>query len=817
MQVLAEVRRAARRLHATPLFTVFAVLSLGFGVGVTTAVYSVVQAIFLKDAGVADPQRLLFVVTPYDGRMLTGSISLPDFQDLRAAQTSFASVSAAALFTPAVAAAAGTELVPAEAVEGAYFSTAGVAAALGRTIQPADDERGARVAVLSHGLWRSRFAADPRIAGRSVRISGVPFEIIGVAPASFEGASAGLPRTRLWIPLSAEASLPHAAAGVAQGPRDRRRLLVFGRLAPSITAASASAEVSALAARLDAAFPPRGGSNRTGPSERPWKAKSLAAITSDDNILRRFGRTLVALVALVLVVACTNLANLVLARGTARQHELTVRYALGAPRWRLVCEQSIESLLLSIGGAAVACVVFQTLCVLLDTDVSLALPMGGRWTISLRPSVSGPALAVAAASLLASLAVFGLEPALQLTRSPDIRDGLAAGATALGNPRRRRQRTLLRWQVAVSAGFFVVATMFLKYTIAEARHESGVQLDGLAVAVIDFRAQQWDARRARRALDRVQEELRRDTGVSSLSVSTSMPFGVAGRMPVVLAGEHPVTGIAASPGIFTTLGVPILRGRGFDARDVAESPPILVMSSFTARRVFGEADPVGQPVTIDARGRRIVATVVGVARDTDVGRISGEPRPLVYLPLAQHDERAVVTLAARSGDATAAARALREALRRVDADLAVDTVGSARSILTGPHVFFRAAGTAALGLGTATLLLAMVGLFGIQSHAVGQRTREIGVRMSLGATAQQIRWMVVVDGYRPVLDGLLLGLVAGIAGRVVVRGYLDADVNVVDAWMLLVALPLIVAAAAACYLPARRAASVEPNVALRHL
>jgi predicted permease len=472
----------------------------------TTAVYSVIDSVFLMELGIRDPEHVAFVVTPYDGRLLKGSISEPDFRDLRAAQTSFIRISAFASFSPAVASASGTELIAAEAVDGAYFAALGVSAAIGRVIQPADESASARVVVLSDEFWRARFAADPKIVGRPIRISGHPFDVIGVAEESFGGASGGIGGPRLWIPLAAEATL---APPPPTPPRDRRRLLVFGRLAPSVSVTKATAELGAIAAALDAAFPPRATARGAGQSERPWRAKSVVSITEDDSVLHRFGLTLVALVALVLVVACTNLANLVLARGTTRQRELAVRCALGAPRWRLVREQCTESLLLAAGGAVASYVVFQILRVVMDTDFSLTLPTGGRWTLAIRPALNGPALGMAAASLLLSLGVFGLEPALQLTRATDIREALAAGAGA-GGPRARRQRALLRCQVAISAGFFIIATMFVKYTIEEARHDTGVELDRMGVAVLNFQTQPREEAQVRRALDRVIGESRSD-------------------------------------------------------------------------------------------------------------------------------------------------------------------------------------------------------------------------------------------------------------------------------------------------------------------
>ena len=281
----------------------------------------------------------------------------------------------------------------------------------------------------------------------------------------------------------------------------------------------------------------------------------MAAITGEDTVLRRSGLTIVALVALVLAVACTNLANLVLARGAARHHEIAVRRALGASRWRLVREQCAESLLLAAAGGLAAYVVFQGLCVLMDAEFNLVLPWGGRWILAVRPAPDATALWIAAGSLLVSLVVFGLEPALQLTRSRDLRGELAAGVGVLGAPKTRRQRTLLRWQVAISAGFFIVATMFVKYTVAEARHDPGIDLTRLGVAVLNFRTQRWDEARVRRTVGRVVEEARKDQAVEAVSVSTGMPLGLPAirvtlsRPETAAAGasdRHNAIGVAAT-------------------------------------------------------------------------------------------------------------------------------------------------------------------------------------------------------------------------------------------------------------------------------
>jgi putative ABC transport system permease protein len=824
-----DIRLAARRLAATPLFTVFAVLSLAVGVAITTAVYSIVDGVFLRGAGVRDPDRLAVVVTPYSGRMMSGTVSEPDFRDLQAAQSSFTYLSASATFVRRVALPSVTQTVMGEAVDGSYFAALGVSAALGRTIQPADESRADRVVILSHALWRTRFSSDPGVIGTTVAISGERFEIVGVAPPTFTGPRGWPLASQLWIPLSAESRLTEPGrlpASPRQAGRDNRRLTVFGRLRPPVTVAAASTELQTIAARLDrSSSTSRPGQGSTA-ADRMWRARTMTAVVEEDNAVRRFGLVLVALVGLVLVVACTNLGNLVLARATTRQRELTVRRALGASRWRLVREQCLESLMLAAGGAVTAYVVFQALRVLLDAEFSFATPFGSRVTLAFHPVLNVPALTVAVSSLFVALVVFGLEPAIQMTRAVDVRGALAAASPA-GAPRRRRQRILLRWQVAIAAGFFIIATMFVKYSIAEARHDSGIDLHRIGVAVLDFDTPGWDEPRARRVFDRLLAELDGHPSIEVSSLSSGLPFGVQSALrlavaPAEDAGAAPVkppviATIAAAPSLFRTLGVEIVRGRGFDDRDGPAAPRVAVLSEFTARQVFGTADVVGRRLLAGPQPRGLgVVTVIGVAANTDVGRIFSEPRPIAYVPLSQHYQPIVTLVARASGSVPNAVGALREAVRRVDPDVAVEIVGSGRSVLAGPFQLLRGLGLSALALGAITLLLAMAGLYGIQSHIIASRTREIGVRMSFGATSGQIMRMVLVDGYRPVFDGLVFGLLIGLIGRAFARAYLDLDVAIFDPWMLVVTpIPLILAAFFACYLPARRAAAVDPNVALR--
>jgi ABC-type antimicrobial peptide transport system permease subunit len=368
--------------------------------------------------------------------------------------------------------------------------------------------------------------------------------------------------------------------------------------------------------------------------------------------------------------------------------------------------------------------------------------------------------------------------------------------------------------------------MFIRATLRQASHDPGVEMDRIAVAVVNFQNGGPDEGRIRRTIDRILEEGRREAGLESVAASTGLPFGVHPALQVALAKPEesldsvrqraPIAALAATPSLFRTLGVEIVRGRGFTDADDAAATPVVVLSALTARQWFGAADAVGQSLALRHGTRDQVVTVIGVAADTDVGFAYSNRRPLVYLPLAQHVDGFITISARGTGRGTDAVPLLRDAIRRADVDLGVDTIGGGRQVLSGPFAILRSGGLGTLYLGGFTLLLSMVGLFGVQSHVVAFRTREIGVRMSLGASASQIKMMVMRDGYRPVLEGLVLGLWGGIAARFVVRAYTEVDVSIIDPWMLVVTpIPLVLAAFCACYLPAARAARVDPTVALR--
>jgi predicted permease len=827
-----DVRLAARRLAAAPLFAVFAMASIGVGAGVTTAVFAVVYATIWAPLGVREPETVAVVANQLQGApAFERAMSRPDFDDYRRAQQSFAWLGAMTRFYQSFATDAGTVLAQGEGVSGDYFLSLGVTAAKGRLLQPADDAAGAAsVAVLSDNFWRTKCAADPSIIGRVVRIGGVPVEIVGVVPRDFRGVfPQALKSTRLWVPSATlDRITTYQPAGRA-GARERLTEIVAGRLKPGVAVDAANAEALQISQRLDAVAPvtnivstSHGLERRRAP--RRWLV-SLAEMSAGSSRVITAGSMLIGLIALVLAVACTNIANLTLARGAGRSQELAVRMALGASRARLVRELMAESLLIGAGGFALAVLISVPLMRLPSMD----LPMFNGMSAQADPYLNGPVVWCAFAATALSLIVCGLWPALKLSRA-NVRTALAQGGPS-GTPSWRSERRLLSAQVIVSVTFFSVAAVFISAISGETRHDPGVDLDHLTVAYAAFRLQTWDADRTRRAIDAVRSSDPVPYGFHAVAVTSSVPFGTTMQLSARVwpTGSDATTAdqtlmAAATPGIFAVLGVPVIHGRAFDDRDDANAPPVAVVSESLARKLFGTGDAVGRVMqmrgslnasddkTIEAR------TIVGVTRDTDVGSLMN-PRDFAFLfvPIAQRYEPPNFVIANRA-DGAAGAGPLRSLVRAADPDLALDAVGSGPVMLAGIWVGARIAAALALSLGLLSLILTMAGLFGVLSHLVLGRRREIGIRKALGADEQSIRRLIFTDGSRPVLIGAAIGLALGALGGFLVRAALPLRATPMQpVAMVIVLLAVTPATMAACYLPARRASRVDPNLTLKDL
>jgi putative ABC transport system permease protein len=826
-QLRREFRLALRRLWATPVFTVFAVISLALGLGVTTAVYSTVAALVWNPTSIEDADRLAVVTRRVPGtrKGWLGAVSRSDFDDLRRQMRSVSAMAASSLVACALNDGIETSAFTARAVSGNFFALARLPLHLGRGIEDADDRSGADpVVVLSHAFWQSKAGGDRSILGRTVRIGGHPFIVIGVAGGRISTTrdlygQYGLVGADGWIPLADRA----LATGLVAVPGDEPALTVIARMPAASALPAIATEVGGIGAALDQSMPLGDPANGSG-GARTWSATSAAALVREQAGLGRAGDVVVLVVGLLLVIACTNLANLTLGRSRSRVHEFAVRRSLGASRGRLVREQCAESVVLAALGGVGALAVSTALLRYFTAD----FPLTNLQVIALRPKLSAPALEAAAVSLLASLAVIGVIPALHLTRAT-LRERLARADAGASPTRWQGRRRLIGAQVAISTALMLVAFASTRAATADARHDPGFDVPHLAIGFVRLQGPPEAAARTQGLIEALDAATEAQPGFESVALAAALPLGIGPalrQLARLSAMEEPsafetAVVVPATPGIFRTLGVPILRGRGFDARDTRTTRPVIVTSERTARRVFGSADVVGRQMTYVGPSDTTpgIVEVIGVARDTDTVDLFDRRVGAVYVPLAQRDARAVILVGRTAGDPAPMARTFAGIVRRVNPDLAVEFASTGPMAMTPGSVLLRTAATLSAALSVLAVALAMLGLYGVLSHLVGSRTREIGLRLALGAEPGRVRWMIVGEGLRPVVWGVGVGLVVAIGARLVLRAIAAGrNISAIDPLAVgVVAAALIIAGAFACYLPARRASRVAPNVALRDL
>ena len=828
-----DLRFAFRRLRQAPVFTAFAVITLALAIGITTAVYSLVRSGLQPDLGLDDASRLVVVAALGYTRVPSATpMSWLDYQDLIAQQTTLERVAVWAPFMNALVIDGSAEFASGELVSGDYFATVDLRPLRGRLIDPSDDRPDAvPVAVLSETAWRLRLRRDPAVVGAIVKIGGHPFQVVGIAPESFHGVDRprGLSRPEIWIPLSSARLIASRTGRQDPNRRDHRPLLVVGRLKPGIDKPGASADIERIGRRLDAAVPLPDQSFAGGgrvPQTRNWKVVG-ADEPLDLGDARDVFRVILLLPALVLLVACTNLANFALSRGVARENEFGMRRALGASRWQVIRGQLVESALLALAGGVGALLVADQLLALVATTVRELFGNLPQYRVFAR--VDGPVLAAVGAAAVMSLVVAGLIPAFQLTRRSLSQTIGSDQSSAL--PRWRGRSNLIALQVSVSVALLLVSALCVRQLpkLASAV-DSGMSLDRVALVSVPFEGQGLDEARIRRTLDRMFENLRDVRGIAAMAASSDRKFlervnlVPEGRPIVTRDPNRPIARVVSvSPEYFTTVGLPLVAGRAFTDADARASEPVAIISASQARTLFGRMDAVGERLAVESdwtATERATLTIVGVSGDTRATR--GTVETFLYRPLRQRFERFVpITIQARAADgvdAGALAKLMRDALRRVDPDIAVGFVGVASAVDVGPEVVLQ---LFVVGFGTLAFLalgFAMSGLYGVLSHVVARRTRELGVRAALGAEPGHLIRLVLKDGTRPVLEGIVIGFGMAAGARLGMQPWFTDPVTAVDPVALVIALvPLVIAAALACYLPARRAARVDPNVSLRHL
>jgi len=824
LNLASDYRFAWRRLRATPLFTAFAIATLALGIGVTTGVYSAVRAVLAPPSGLANVERLVRI-TRSDAGGPSRLLNWPEYQDFVLQQSVFDSIGAWRFTRSNVSVSGQTEPANVELISGDYFETLGVTVQRGRLLQDSDNQPAApSVAVISHDAWRRWFDAAPGAVGQVIKVKGTAFTIAGVVDPEFVGlANGGVMPTAVWITFSGARSLPVAEVDGSfdQNDRDRRWISVTARLAPGRTIEQASAQVVAIGARLNEASP-EGGVRSARPAP-PWRARLLTDIPKlegTDRIIGPMTATLMTAVLLVLLVACTNLANLMLSRTSSRGQEFAVRLSLGASRWRVVREAVSEAVLIAAVGGALAMGVARLLMGLLGRE--LVVTRG--FAVQLQPQLDLQVLAAGILATFLAMLAAGLAPALYAGRA-DIRRALAADSVSTASPRWRGRRYLIALQVAVSALLVTVAGLCVAQVRDHQQTETGISFEHLALVDVDFRQPQYDAATVRQLVERVLLEVSRHPGVAAASASSGLPSGIGTPGASIRMSGPPqvVELVAGTPKTMETLGVEIRRGRGIDERDIAGSLPVVVLGERNAETLFGTTDVLGRTVRVkrrqwvgDPEWPEQVLTVVGVAEPA--GRDTAARSGTVYVPWTQQYEDRLVFAAHTSGDPGALVNTLRQIVQSTAPDAAVTQSLTGSALVAQETLFFQVVASIATVLGAMALVVALAGLYGILSFLVAGRTREIGIRMAIGANVHVIRRQILWQGLSPVVDGLVLGLGLGALVRLGIQPMFQRMLPAID-FVALGAVPVLflVAGSVACYLPARRASRVNPNVALRQL
>ena len=810
-----DLRAALRVFRASPGFAATAVATLALGIAANTAVFSVVRAVLLRSPAFARPERVvaLWEKNPRESDE-ENPPSAPDFDEWVRGSRSFerlALVDARLEFN--LAEGGRPERVAGAAADPALFELLGVSAARGRTFDAAEGQTGRDgVVLLSDALWAARFARDPSIVGRSIAMDGGTRTVVGVMPPGFVfPADAGTfanaappPTPGLWVPL--------ALAPAQRAQRSSHWLLAFGLLRAGVTRERAAAEVSSIQAAISRAHP----ADYVGTEVEIVRVIEQAARPARPALL-----LLSAAVGFVLLVACANVAGLLLARSAARRREMAIRSALGAGRSRLVRQLLAESLVLALAGAAAGALLAAW--ALPAVRAALPLEFAGREGVRVDAAVLGFTAALASAAAL----LFGLAPALELSAGRDLTEGL--GSSSRGSTEGRRAKrlrdALTVSQVAIALVLVTGAGLLGKSLWRLLAVPPGVEVRGVETAEATLAPVPYGARADRaRFVHDVVSRLARSPGVEAAGVTTQLPlsgenmnFAIEVEGSPARPGEFPSADVrAVTPGYFAALSIPPIRGRLFGSEDGPATPHVAVINEELARKHFPGRDPLGRRVRLGVNS--FEATVVGIVRDVREVRLDRRANEQVYVLYEQAPfwrSLRLVARAARGVDPAILAPAIREAVRATDAGQAVAAVRPLADVVAGSVAQPRLRASLVGAFGAIALALAAIGLYGLLSYSVARRTREIGVRMALGARASEVLRLFVSEGLTLGLAGVLVGLAGALALSRALSGFLFA-VDPADPAALGGASALLLAvAAAACALPALRAARTDPREALR--
>ncbi|MBA3323260.1 MAG: ABC transporter permease [Pyrinomonadaceae bacterium] len=815
-----DLRYGFRMLVKSPGFTLVAVVTLALGIGANSAIFSGVSAFVLRPLPVEEPERVVRVFESSGGMgdhgpELAGSFSFPDYADYRDQAQVFDGLTAQRLVQAALSRDAENDVIWGEMVSGNFFDALRIRPALGRAILPEEDTTpGAHpVVVISQNLWRNRFDANPNIINQNVSLNGQPFTIIGVAPKGFTGSKFALAMD-FWVPLSMQQQIDREDLWLDK--RGDHRLEVFGRLRDGVTLEQAASSLSVVAQRL----------GETYPNERNRNTKVVVMPETEgryeevSGVVNLGAGLALAVVGVVLLIACANVANLLLVRAAARRKEIGIRLALGASRARIIRQLLTESVLLSLLAGSLG-----LLLAFWATDLMQAFVPVVPYSIALDFTPDKQALVFTLLVSVLTGIVFGLAPAWQASR-PDLVPVLKNETVALkGGSRRLTLRNLLVVvQVALSLMVLVCGGLLIKSFLNAQAIDPGFKTEnGLAVALNPGLLGYTEAQ-GETFYRQLIERVRALPGVQSASVAEYLPLGDSSSStgPVMFEGQDPP---APGEGLsvhyntigakhFETMQTPLLQGRDFNEGERRDSPPVVIINEALAGRLWPGQSAVGKRLRIADGDFR---EVIGVAKTGRYRSLGESPRPFLYFSQSQrYQSRMLLLVRAASGASEGIINSVRQEVRALDAKMPVYGVKTFKEHMTFALWGTQMAATLALAFGLLALVLAAIGLYSVMAYTVSQRTHEIGIRMALGAQRGDVLKLVAWQG----ITLALIGVAVGLAGAFVVTRVLTSilyGVSATDA-VTFVGIPALLFAVAllACYLPARRATKVDPMTALRY-
>ena len=803
-----------RRLSRSPGFAIAVIVSIGLGIAANATIFSMVSRFVLRPAPVGDPTSLLTLHTLHDGDQCCNNFPEPVFKDVQEQAKSFSGVAAYNELVPASIGGSGEpERVWGQAASANFFDVLQIPMTVGRGFLQSEEQN--QVIVLSHRLWQRRFASDPLIAGKTVTLSGHPYTVVGVAPAGFRGIDLILD-SEFWVPLGHVTDLVTNLQD--RDSRNMHWLQVIARLKPGVSRSEAAAELSTLAQRLATAYP----ATDKGNNFRFEQAGSLPP--RDKSSVLLFLAALSIVVLLVLAIACANVANLLLAQTIGRQKEMAVRLALGATRYRILRQMVLESVLLALAGGGLG-----ILLSLWTTQALSSFRLPAPVPLDLTLSVDWRVIAYTFVLSVGAGLIFGITPAWAASH-PMLSNALK-GEDPFARPGRRvtLRSILIVTQIAMCVVLLSATGLFLRSLQEAARIDIGFRTNGIVSLQVDPRVNGYSAERTVQFLATARQRVAALPGVISVVTTDSIPLNGGNRSDSFHAVVKPKSSNSApglpdpavelymvTPGYFDVMGIPRLAGRDFTSEAATNSPKVAVVNQAFAQRIFGSENPIGQSVS----GGGVTYQIIGVVANIKTRSIGEETRPVLFRSLDQTvaSDPAFMgyTFVVRSGGNSAEiVSAARNQIRALDPAMAVYNIQTMQEHLRDAFFLPRLAATLFGVFGAIGLILAAVGLYGVMSYSVSRRTREIGIRMALGAQASQVQQSIVRQALFLTAIAVIMGLPAAFALAKLFTSVLYGIHSDDPVTFAVVPVFLAVVALSACWLPARRAARVDPQIVLR--